>query len=757
MAVGCVQPLCVNSTTDNAANPAPGSLRYAVLNAPLGATITFGPGLNGQTIFLDFSSPNNYIKISQDVTIQGPGSGQLTINGGATTRIFFVAGGNVTISGLTLTNGMAKGGDGAAGNGGGGGAAGMGGAIFLNGGVLTLNSVILTGNRAVGGNGGGGMASGVGGGGGGFAGNGTNASGGPPGDLVCCGGFGGSGGGSSGNPGGFGGGGGGGGGGAFGGYGGAGGFGGGGGGGGAANLGGPGGGGTGGRSGGSGASGGAAGGPGGAGAGLGGAIFASAGTLRLLNVTFGSNSSAGGVGGSGAGSGQAKGAALFICTSSFCGAGHDATAAASGSNAFGGNVAPDAGSAPACPVTDNADVCGLLTTIGPVVKLAVTTPPTVTSGGPFAAAVTAQDGNGNTVFTYADMVHFSSTDPIATLPPDTSLAQGAGTFSVTLKTTGSQSITVNDTATPGINGTSIPITVTPGRSFAAVGASPPAGSGPSQIFTFTYADTDGWQSFDVVNVLINNFLDGRGSCYMAYSRPLNVLYLVNDPGTALLAGLPLNGTGSVGNSQCTINGVGSSASGSGSSLILTLNISFSPGYAGNRVIYLAARDISQNNTGWQPLGTWNIPGNPQASPAPGAVNPARGSGTAGIFTFTFLDTKGWPDLGVVNVLMNSSLDGRQACYLAYSRSQNVLYLVNDAGTALLPGLVLNGTGTQSNSQCTVLGVQSSASAGQDTLTLTVGLTFTAAFSGNRVIYTAARDNTDANSSGWQALGSWTVQ
>ena len=65
-------------TTDNALSPAPGSLRYAVLNAPTGATIVFDPALNGQTIFLDGLSPNNHIRISQDLTLQGPGSGLLT-------------------------------------------------------------------------------------------------------------------------------------------------------------------------------------------------------------------------------------------------------------------------------------------------------------------------------------------------------------------------------------------------------------------------------------------------------------------------------------------------------------------------------------------------------------------------------------------------------------------------------------------------------------------------------------------------------
>ncbi len=87
----------------------------------------------------------------------------------------------------------------------------------------------------------------------------------------------------------------------------------------------------------------------------------------------------------------------------------------------------------------------------------------------------------------------------------------------------------------------------------------------------------------------------------------------------------------------------------------------------------------------------------------------------------------------------------------------MLYLVNDAGTALLPGLVMNGSGSVTNSQCTVNGVGSSAAGGGNTLVLTLNISFTAAFSGNRLIYMAARDATDSNNTGWQPMGSWTVQ
>ncbi len=294
------------------------------------------------------------------------------------------------------------------------------------------------------------------------------------------------------------------------------------------------------------------------------------------------------------------------------------------------------------------------------------------------------------------------------------------------------------------------------ESLAPVGVSPGSGSGLGQTMTFTFDDPRGWQDLNVVNILIGSFLDGRNACYLAYSRPLGVLYLVNDPGTALLPGVALNGQGSVSNSQCTI-GTGSLALGNGNTLTLTLAVNFSPSFAGNKVVYLAARDIAQNNSGWQALGTWGVPGAAAGSPSVGGATPSRITGSSQTLVFTFTDTKGVSDLGVVNILINDFLDGRNSCYLAYSRPASVLYLVNDPGTGLLPGLTLNGSGSLGNRQCSVSGAGSSFKATGNTLTLTLNLTFAPAFSGNRVIYLAARDSADVGNSGWQAMGSWTVQ
>ena len=76
--------------------------------------------------------------------------------------------------------------------------------------------------------------------------------------------------------------------------------------------------------------------------------------------------------------------------------------------------------------------------------------------------VTAQDQFNNTATGYAGTVHFTSSDGNATLPADSTLTNGVGTFNATLKTAGNQTITATDTVTNSITGTSNTITVSGG-------------------------------------------------------------------------------------------------------------------------------------------------------------------------------------------------------------------------------------------------------------------------------------------------------
>ena len=301
------------------------------------------------------------------------------------------------------------------------------------------------------------------------------------------------------------------------------------------------------------------------------------------------------------------------------------------------------------------------------------------------------------------------------------------------------------------------VTVTQDPGPVVVSLNPIAAAGLSQTFTFTFADSDG--DLDVVNVLFNDFLDGRRACYLAYSRPAGVLYLVDDAGGGLLPGLVLNGSGSVGNGQCTIAGAGSSAVYGGTTLTLTLVISFNQtSFAGDRVIYMAARDQAANNSTWQPMGVHRIPAAVPSYPSIVSLSPASGGNYQATFTVTYRDATAATNLRTTQFLLNTDLNGANACYLGYDHANNLLYLVNDAGTGLLPAIVPNSPpgagGTAQNGQCLV----------QNAIAVKNGtdlvLTFDAAFarpgfSGRKIVYAATQTTTGGNS-GWHAVGAFVV-
>ncbi len=292
-----------------------------------------------------------------------------------------------------------------------------------------------------------------------------------------------------------------------------------------------------------------------------------------------------------------------------------------------------------------------------------------------------------------------------------------------------------------------------------VATGPLAGSGASNLFTFRFTHPEDYSKLDVVNALINQYMDGDRACYIAYSQPLQVLYLVNDggPGSGLSPGLPLgSGSGSVSNSQCTVNGSGSSATGMGNTLTLTLDIQFAPAFAGSRVVYLAARDQSGGNSGWFTQGAWTVPGAVVTYPLSTGVSPATGTTATTVISYTFDDQTSAYNLKTVWALLNTSIDGRRACYVAYYAPGNRLYLYPDNGDGLqATNIALTGGNTIENSQCKISATGSSVTRSGQRLTLNLNVQFKSAFTGSRGIWTASQTMTDVVGP-WTALGNWLV-
>ncbi len=122
----------VTNATDDIYEPADGSLRWALNQASSDGTdssITFNLPAGTTTIEL-----TGYLYIDNSVTIYGPGSGALSIDGNGLDRVIEAAAGDVVLHGLTITGGKVT--------------DNVGAGIWSHGNSLTLVDVTITGNSA---------------------------------------------------------------------------------------------------------------------------------------------------------------------------------------------------------------------------------------------------------------------------------------------------------------------------------------------------------------------------------------------------------------------------------------------------------------------------------------------------------------------------------------------------------------------------------------------------------------------------------
>jgi Tol biopolymer transport system component len=89
----------------------------------------------------------------------------------------------------------------------------------------------------------------------------------------------------------------------------------------------------------------------------------------------------------------------------------------------------------------------------PATHFEVVAPSIVQLGYGFNFTVRALDQNNNTATGYTGTIHFTSTGS-GSLPPDSTLTNGTGTFAATFFTEGNRTITATDTLNPSITGTS---------------------------------------------------------------------------------------------------------------------------------------------------------------------------------------------------------------------------------------------------------------------------------------------------------------
>ena len=276
--------------------------------------------------------------------------------------------------------------------------------------------------------------------------------------------------------------------------------------------------------------------------------------------------------------------------------------------------------------------------------------------------------------------------------------------------------------------------------------SPLSGGGPQQLFTLHVSDSLAATDLTTVGILLSNSVSTVSACAVMYNQAQNALTLLTDAGAAPPGSLtPGNGTQQ--NSQCTLNGSGSSVTIAGTTLTLNLSLSFQASWVGTRTTYIEAANPYQSAT-WTPQGKWVT-----SASLVLVESPASGSGTQAVFSIQASDSWGATDVSTISILFNNTASVAGGCAVTFNWAQNALALLTDAGAA--PGSTITpGSGTQQNSQCTLNGSASSVTIAGLAMTLNVSISFQPAFAGTQNVYAEASDPFHAAS--WIAEGAWTV-
>jgi hypothetical protein len=127
------------------------------------------------------------------------------------------------------------------------------------------------------------------------------------------------------------------------------------------------------------------------------------------------------------------------------------------------------------------------------------------------------------------------------------------------------------------------------------------------MFDLQYSDTLGTGDLNTLWVWFTAAFgsSSANSCLLNYNVSTATLSLLNDSSTWMPSYF---GSGVIlQNSQCAIDLGNSSATQNGNSFTLHLAMTFKPGYAGAKNIYMYGDGVSSVSSGWQLRGTYTIP------------------------------------------------------------------------------------------------------------------------------------------------------
>ncbi len=284
---------------------------------------------------------------------------------------------------------------------------------------------------------------------------------------------------------------------------------------------------------------------------------------------------------------------------------------------------------------------------------------------------------------------------------------------------------------------------------AAISATPNAGSGSSQTFSFVFSDTQSAANLSAAAILFAPSVTYTNACLVVYDHTQGTIQLETDSATGANQ-KPITSAGVLQNSQCTIGAT--SVTTSGLTNTLTIAITFSGAFSGVKNIYMYGSDGGAGtNTGWVQEGTYAVTA--ASTPVLTAVSatPNGGVGASQTFSFTFSDSQSGANLSAAAFLIAPSLAYPNSCLVVYDRTQGTVQLEwdNVAGADEKP---VSSTTVLQNSQCAIGAVSVTTTGPVNTIS--IGITFNSAFSGLQNIYMYGADTDGTINTGWVNMGTW---
>ncbi len=268
-----------------------------------------------------------------------------------------------------------------------------------------------------------------------------------------------------------------------------------------------------------------------------------------------------------------------------------------------------------------------------------------------------------------------------------------------------------------------------------VSAGPNPTTGTSGTFEFrgTSANGGGYISVLLGMFTARAYTDGRDSCSFA-AKGNGLIYLKKDDDTDWVVpnGSPV-GSGTVSNSQCSIDLSASTVTVIGNNLVVRLAITFQPTFAGYQNLFLLAVDAAGNSTnGWQLISGYTF--RAYSAPPTNFVRTLTSNnydGIAGTFTYKVTNSAymgaNFVSSGII--LINRNIDSGNACYIQFFRADRSFRMIHGGSTGIAGQLGQNSTNlTLDGVECKLDVTNSSiivstTTSTNDTLTVTAQIQF----------------------------------